>query len=246
MDYFYVKPEVAGGWGDNTVFERSPTTGTVVHKLHYVFEDWFGDALLTSNACYIVTETAAADIAGHGLTGAGFDAAEVSTSQEFRVLRPDMTLPAFRWLKITGQPGVDDFGLENRVYLVVSQRGLDVLKAAGLNHARISPYAAEPAPNPSSWRGKIEFLHAGVAIASGLALLYAREYADSLLRQHGAPAWTSWLTALALFGLWAGGGNWLMGRLRRKRPPTPILDKAPRLRPTARRPTARKIGRCPE
>lgn len=49
MKFYYVEPEVAGGWGSNTVFERTPGRPTVVHKLNYAFDGWLCQTLECSN-----------------------------------------------------------------------------------------------------------------------------------------------------------------------------------------------------
>jgi hypothetical protein len=45
-DYYAVELEVAGGWGENTVFTTLPGKGVVVQRLHYKFDGWLGDELL--------------------------------------------------------------------------------------------------------------------------------------------------------------------------------------------------------
>ena len=83
MKYFYIEPEVAGGWGKNTVFDRTPGRPTVVHKLHYEFDGWLGDELLESTPCFIVSERMAREMKKMHLTGVNFDDVEVTTSEHF-------------------------------------------------------------------------------------------------------------------------------------------------------------------
>ena len=46
MPGFYVlEPEVAGGFGENTILTRTPGKSMLVHKLHYQFDGWLGDPL---------------------------------------------------------------------------------------------------------------------------------------------------------------------------------------------------------
>jgi uncharacterized repeat protein (TIGR02543 family) len=135
MKYYRIEPEVAGGWGKNTVFTRTPGRPTVVHKLHYQFDGWLGDELLTSTPCFIVTERLAREIERAQLTGVRFDDVEVTTSDEFRELYPNRQLPKFVWLKIEGKPGQDDFGITPGLRLVVSERVLELLKPVGISHA---------------------------------------------------------------------------------------------------------------
>jgi uncharacterized repeat protein (TIGR02543 family) len=142
MKYFSIEPEVAGGWGKNTVFERTPGKGTIVHKLHYVFDGWLGDELLTSTPCFIVSKRLADEIEKAHLTGIRFDKVEVSTSGEFQDLHPDVQLPLFVWLRIDGKPGEDDFGLRKGIRMIVSQTALTVLQS-GISHAVIKQFEGD-------------------------------------------------------------------------------------------------------
>ena len=62
VGYHCVEPEVAGGWGENTQFTRTPGRSVVVRRLHYSFDGWLGDELIESTPCYIVTERMAGEI----------------------------------------------------------------------------------------------------------------------------------------------------------------------------------------
>jgi hypothetical protein len=135
MKYYTIEPEVAGGWGKNTVFDRIPGKGTFVHKLHYEFDGWLGDELVESSACYVVTERMVREIERAGLTGARFDEAEVTTSEQFRDIYPNRQLPKFVWLRAMGKPGQDDFVLGTDLRLMVSERALELLKRVGISHA---------------------------------------------------------------------------------------------------------------
>jgi hypothetical protein len=142
VKYFVVEPEVAGGWGENTVFTRTPRRPVVVHKLHYQFDGWLGDELLESTPCFIASERLAHEIERAGLTGVIFDEVEVTTSDEFKELYPDVQLPRFVWLKVQGKPGEDDFGVGPDLRLVVSERALELLERVGFSHAAsITPFA---------------------------------------------------------------------------------------------------------
>ena len=58
----------------------------------------------------------------------------------FGEFHPDMRLPKFMWLQITGQAGRDDFGLAADLRMVISERALDVLKRLQLTDALIEPF----------------------------------------------------------------------------------------------------------
>jgi hypothetical protein len=141
MNFYRIEPEVAGGWGKNTVFTRSPGKPTVVHKLHYEFAGWLGDELLTSTPCFIVTERLADEIKLAGLSGVLFDEVEVSVSDQFTEFYPNQIIPNFLWLKVNGKFGADDFGIAHGFKLVVSERAIEVLKQRGIsNAASITPF----------------------------------------------------------------------------------------------------------
>lgn len=138
MDYFTIEPEVAGGTGPGTLSDRS-VHPPLISRLHYRFYGWLGDALLASFPCFIVTKELSAKILAAGLRGVRFDDVEVDVSQQFRDFYPDRKLPDFRWLRIDGQPGRDDFGLAGP-RLVVSTRALEILREEGISHAVIGRF----------------------------------------------------------------------------------------------------------
>ena len=140
MKYYTVEPEVAGGWGKNTVFDRVSGRPTIVRKLHYEFSGWLGDELLTSTPCFRVSERMESEIARGNFTGACFDEVEITKSGEFQDFYPDRRLPKFVWLRVDGNPGHHDFGLARGIRLVVSERALKVLQDVGISHASIGVF----------------------------------------------------------------------------------------------------------
>jgi hypothetical protein len=136
---YILEPEVAGGFGENVVYD--PSTRHVEH-LHYQFDGWLGDDLLTTTPCYIVTDRLRSVIEQSARTGYEFETVEVTTSELFRELYPDRELPKFWWLKVTGKPGVDDFGLSPDYYgLVVRDSVLTKMKErAQLDNCDISDF----------------------------------------------------------------------------------------------------------
>jgi hypothetical protein len=145
MTYHIVEPEVAGGWGENTVADSS-THPPRVSKLHYRFDGWLGDAILESFPCYIATEEAKRKIETIGATGVQFADVEVSVSEQFKDLYGDRQIPKFRWLQILGKAGQDDFGIlpAPDLRLVISDRILEALRQLGISHATIQPFKAPP------------------------------------------------------------------------------------------------------
>lgn len=141
-NYHIVEPEVAGGWGENTEFTRTPGQPVVVHKLHYQFDGWLGDELVESTPCYIVSEKMAGELQQAQLTGFALGDVETTTSEQFRELYPDRELPKFLWFKIEGAPARDDFGVTPDLQLVVSDRALEVLAGVGISNALVEPFGA--------------------------------------------------------------------------------------------------------
>ena len=110
MKYYLIEPEVAGGIGEHSVIDRS-SGKMIVRKLHYVFEDWGGDVVLTSCPCLIVTESAKRKLQSVGLTGLRFDEVEITTSELFDELYPNRLPPELAWLQTVGKPGHDGLGI---------------------------------------------------------------------------------------------------------------------------------------
>ncbi|MFD2056543.1 hypothetical protein ACFSQT_26735 [Mesorhizobium calcicola] len=42
-------------------------------------------------------------------------------------MQPDVELPPFVWLKVDGRASCDDFGINQKLNLVISERAFDVL-----------------------------------------------------------------------------------------------------------------------
>lgn len=129
--YFEFEPEVAGGFGGRTTFADRRARPPKIEHFHYEVEGWLGDALLEAVGCFIITSSMASVLQSEGLTGFELGSVEVTTSEEFKERDPGRALPEFRWFKITGSAGRDDFGLNDACRLIVSQRVLDVLQQRG-------------------------------------------------------------------------------------------------------------------
>jgi hypothetical protein len=135
--YFALEPEVAGGLGKSTELDTSVHPPIVTH-LEYMFEDWFGDDLVQTFPCFIVTERLHDALESASLSGYSFDDVTVSTSEEFEELYPDRVLPIFVWLKIHGQALKDDFWIGDFFTLCVSERALELLKRFNMEHCGIA------------------------------------------------------------------------------------------------------------
>ncbi|WP_406193199.1 hypothetical protein OH807_02325 [Kitasatospora sp. NBC_01560] len=140
MRYYVVRPEVPGQLGERTVLDRTADRLRVEH-LHYAFDGWLGDELITAHPAFAATRTLADRFAEAGLTGVRPRAMEVSRSEEFEELHPGRALPEFVELVVTGEAGVQDFGIDAESDLVLSQRAVDLLAATGPLDTEILPRA---------------------------------------------------------------------------------------------------------
>jgi hypothetical protein len=136
MEFFLVEPEVAAALGERTTLDQS-VHPPAVGDLHLQFEGWLGDSLLETFPCFVVTLPLAEALSAAALSGFTLDRVEVSTSEQFVELHPELALPEFQWLRPSGQAGQSDFGLSPDNRLVVSQRALSILQGHSLKHADI-------------------------------------------------------------------------------------------------------------
>lgn len=141
MSYFYLEPEVAGELGRGTVLDTT-VHPPLVSKLNYQFSGWLGDVLLESFPCFIISSDTASALEKESFTGLSFSEAETSTTPEFNTLYPNRVLPKFRWLKVRGLAGSDDFGLASDHRLVVSEKALKKLRQFGISHALVEEFRA--------------------------------------------------------------------------------------------------------
>lgn len=139
MKYYYLEPEVSGGFGDNIIIDPS-VHPPLISRLHFEFDGWLGDSMVASFPCFLVTEDVKAVILKGSFSGVTFDDVEVTTSELFDEMQPDQKLPPFVWLKANGDAGRDDFGIAEDLRLVVSERVLDALKLFGISNALIEPF----------------------------------------------------------------------------------------------------------
>lgn len=143
---YELKPEVAGGYGENTIVSnidsvRLKKERPMIAHLHYEFSGWLGDEILETTPCFIVTESLAYSIQRSELKGYTFADVETSVAEEFEEfeeLHPGRILPKFERIVLHGTVEVikdtfrnwsgDDFCISQRSVLVVSEKALAVLK----------------------------------------------------------------------------------------------------------------------
>jgi hypothetical protein len=139
MTYFELEPEVSGTFGPATTGNlnvRPPQ----LEKFNYEFDLWPVDPLIEAIRNYIVTDRLKERLIEIHASGIAFGDVEITKSGEYLDMYGDRPLPAFSWLKITGRPGKDDFGLSSSRLLIVSERIMTLLNAFGLKHCEVSEY----------------------------------------------------------------------------------------------------------
>lgn len=140
--FYYIQPEVAGGLGDSTIIDAT-FHPPKVSQLEYKFEGWLGDDLLESFPCFIVTKKLADFLIEEKLSGFKLMPVTISRSEIFIDLYPNIHLPKFQWLQISGLAEINDFGLSEDHILVVSETALQALRKNKINHAEIRPYKSQ-------------------------------------------------------------------------------------------------------
>ena len=139
--FYKLDPEVAGHFGPDTFMDTS-THPPIVHSLHYEFDGWPADDLITAYPCFIVTKNMRQLIENAKASGCSFGRVTVSTSEQFKELEElhsSGTLPEFSWLIIDGIAKRDDFGTSaTGGSLIVSERILHVMKRGRLDNCDVS------------------------------------------------------------------------------------------------------------
>jgi hypothetical protein len=133
MKFYRYKVEASGSYGDNTVYVGDPKARVISH-LHYEFSLWPEEDLQKCLSHYIGTQRLRQELQALQPPVTGIEFAEVEISgdeDEFermeRQARPDSALGKWYWFKITGRPGVDDFGYLPWTKLVISERVKELL-----------------------------------------------------------------------------------------------------------------------
>jgi hypothetical protein len=140
MSYHILAPEVAGGMGPGTVLDSSVHPPSV-SKLEYEFFGWFGDELLESFPCFIVSDRLGEALRNASLSGFILDEVVITLSEQFNELHPNIVLPQFFWLRVFGRAGTEDIGVTRDARLVVSERALQIMRNFSLEHCEISDFA---------------------------------------------------------------------------------------------------------
>lgn len=144
--YHRIEPEVAGGLGPGIdyVREREPR---LVGPLHYEFQGWMGDDVVTTSGFWVVTSELADALRASTLTGYELNEVVVTKDQQFDMFPTPRPFPE-RWERLvpTGEAGsAADFALESPVDLLVSDAALALLQTFQVDEADISEADEPPA-----------------------------------------------------------------------------------------------------
>ena len=134
-----IEPEVAGGFGEDTKLDNT-VHPPIVYQLHYEFQGWLLNDILETFPCFIVTENLKKAILEAALTGVDFDYVKVSASYEFKQLYPEAVLPTFNWMKIFGKAGQNDFGISDKLLLIISEKAYNLLSLFNISAADVQDY----------------------------------------------------------------------------------------------------------
>ena len=145
MKMYKISPEVPGGIGPNSVIEYEEGKIKNIKYLEFEFEGWFGDELLTSSPCYVITKTLAEYLDKNQITGFVCDNnIKITKSETFEYYHPNVELPAFSRMLVNGSVEIDkdkitkwsghDMCLYRNVMLYVTERALQSLKESEKMH----------------------------------------------------------------------------------------------------------------
>jgi hypothetical protein len=136
MKYFYVGLGIPGTFGDNTVYDYSTITPTILH-IHFELDDE-PDAVFTKVGYYIASAEAKRILLENGVSGVRFYEVEVSVEPAFAQRFREVKASEFFGMKVEGKAFSDDFGMIDRYpCLVVSQRALELLQELGIPGADV-------------------------------------------------------------------------------------------------------------
>ncbi len=121
--FYELDVEVPGGLGEKTEIDTSKHP-PIVKKLHFEFEGWVGGHLITTFPCFLISK----DLINllKNKTGIETENCKITFNSDFPVNK--RKIPKFKWLKVFGKPGIDDFGISKDFNLVVSESVLNLIK----------------------------------------------------------------------------------------------------------------------
>jgi hypothetical protein len=140
MKFYKIHPEVPGGLGINTLYNKDIIPWKLVH-LHAIFDGWLGGNMLKISNCYLVTEQLKIEIEFLKLTGVErFQDCDIEVSNTFKNLYPNLKLPKFHHMVISGIKREADFGMIDYYKLAISEKALSALKKFDLSDMEIEDF----------------------------------------------------------------------------------------------------------
>jgi hypothetical protein len=91
----------------------------------------------------VATESVIAELKEMEISGMNDSDVEISTSERFRELYPNVDIGRWRWLRAVGIPGEDDIAITASARLVASERAVAILRRHGLAHCELEEYHRE-------------------------------------------------------------------------------------------------------
>lgn len=135
--HYQLEPEIAGSLGQGTTLDTN-FHPPLVHCLDYEFQGLPKDELLESFPCFIITFDLANTLLATDLSGFELADCIVTRSEMFKEFYSNKSLPNYKWLKITGSVGKDDFFINNSNILIVTEKALIQLKKHALESCIIT------------------------------------------------------------------------------------------------------------
>lgn len=136
MKYYTLEPDVPGSVADPRSIIQNYDT---IQSIHYIFDCWPEDDILTSYPVYIVRKNLAKEFGNSNLTGFSIKACEVSKGKQFAIASPGCgKLPLYEWLHVSGRAGIDDFGITQNLRLAISESVVDTLIEFRVSNSKIT------------------------------------------------------------------------------------------------------------
>jgi hypothetical protein len=140
MKFYKIHPEVPGGLGANTIYNKDVAPWELTHP-HLIFDGWLGGDILKISNCYLITEDLKKSREFSGLSGIlSYEPIDIELSQTFNNLYPNKKLPKIYRIIINGVKGIDDFWMLDYYKLVISEKALNILKKYNISDMEIEEY----------------------------------------------------------------------------------------------------------
>ncbi|HEY9715613.1 MAG TPA: hypothetical protein V6C72_19220 [Chroococcales cyanobacterium] len=129
--FYKVQPLTLGNFGKRTLYggelsERPPK----IFRLHVEFDKWPEDIFFECSCTYVGTLEVTKKLQARvpRITGVSYEEMTVSVGRDFPADKKEEDLPEYRWYKIIGKPGIDDFGMLGDV-LVISDEAMTIMRS---------------------------------------------------------------------------------------------------------------------